>query len=66
MHDQPLSWLGTDTSNKKSGRVKLVLWACPLSEMMWSCKYFPRVSKEPTLTYNLANSVIIKNIMHNI
>ena len=40
--------------------------------MMWSCKYFPLVSKMPTLGYNEANNDIIKNaiiildIIHNI
>ena len=42
-----------------------------LIEMMWSFKYFVYVSKMPSLTYNRANSVIIKNvimlnIIHNI
>jgi hypothetical protein len=48
--------------DKKWG-VNLGLWAktSPLSEMMRSCKWFPRVSKMPTLTYNRAYSVIIKN-----
>jgi hypothetical protein len=40
--------------------------------MMWSCKYFPLLSKMPTLGYNEANNDIIKNaiiildIIHNI
>jgi hypothetical protein len=40
--------------------------------MMWSCKYFPLVSKMPTLGYNEANNDITKNaiiilaIIHNI
>jgi hypothetical protein len=60
--DSSLSWLGTGTS-VKSGRVKLVFWAqiFSLSEMMQSCKCFPYVSKLSTLTYNWANSNIIKN-----
>ena len=47
----------------KSGRIKLVLWAqsFPPSEMMRSCKCFPRASEIPTLAYNWTNSVIIKN-----
>jgi hypothetical protein len=47
-----------------------VLFELPLSEMMRHCKYFPHVSKMPTLTYNRANNIIIKNtiilnILHN-
>ena len=48
----------------KTGGVKLILWAetSPLSEMVWSCKYFPHASKMPTLTHNnRLNSFIIKN-----
>jgi hypothetical protein len=43
--------------------VKLVLRAqtFPFNEMMRSCKYFPCVSKMPTLTYNKANRILIKN-----
>jgi len=72
IHDHSLSWLGTGTSIKR-GRVKLVLCAqtFPLSEMMRSCKCFSHVSKIPTLAYNWANTVIIKNAIilipiHNI
>jgi hypothetical protein len=41
-----------------------------LSDMMWSCKCFPHVSKIRTLTYSRTKSDIIKNaiisnIMHN-
>ena len=48
-----------------------VLFELPLREMMRQCKYFPHVSKMPTLTYNRANNIIIKNaiilsILHNI
>jgi hypothetical protein len=48
-----------------SGRVRLVLWpqTSSLSEMMQSCKCFPHVSKMSTLSYNMANSFIIKNDM---
>jgi hypothetical protein len=62
IHDGPCSWFGTDTSIK-GGWIKLVLCAqtSSLSEMMPSCTCFPHVSKMPTLTYNRANSVIIKN-----
>ena len=44
--------------------VKLVLEAqtFPFNGMMQSClKYFPCVSKMPTLTYNKANRILIKN-----
>ena len=60
IHDRSFSWLYTDTSIN-SGRVKLVLWALtsPLSDMKRSCKYILHVNKIPTLTHNLANSVII-------
>jgi len=56
------SWLATCTLIKSSG-VKLALWGItyPLSEMMQTCKCFPRVSKMPTFTYYEMNSVIIKN-----
>ena len=50
--------------NKQNCWVKPVLWAhqtSHLSEMISSCKCFPHVSKMFTLTYNRANSVIIKN-----
>ena len=62
IHDGSCSWLGTGTSIK-SGWIKLVVCAQtpPLSEMMPSCTCFPHVSKMSTLTYNRANSVIIKN-----
>ena len=57
----------------KYGGVKLVLWTetSQLGEMMQSCKCFQHVSKMSTLTYNLANIIImmnaiILNIMHNI
>ena len=57
----------------KYGGVKLVLWTetSHLGEMMQSCKCFQNVSKMSTLTYNLANSIIlmnavILNIIHNI
>jgi hypothetical protein len=59
--------------NKKWRGFKLVSWAqtSPLSEMMRSFKYFPYVSKIPTVTYNRTNetttkNAIILNIMHNI
>jgi hypothetical protein len=44
-----MTCLSTDTSIK-SGGVKLVLWAqtSPLSEMMLSCKCFPRMSRIST------------------
>ena len=32
---------------------------------MRSCKFFPQASNMPTLAYNWANSVIIKNAMSN-
>ena len=43
--------------NKKMARVKLVtsLQTSALREMMWSCTYFPHVSKMATLTYKRAN-----------
>jgi hypothetical protein len=57
----------------KYGGVKLALWTetSHLGEMMQSCKCFQNVSKMSTLTYNLANSIIlmnamILNIIHNI
>jgi hypothetical protein len=65
IYDCSLSWLGTGTSIK-SGRIRLVLLAeiSTLSEMMWSRNCFPHVSIIPTVTYNQANSVIIKNAMN--
>jgi hypothetical protein len=62
IHDLSCSWIGTGTSIK-SGGVKLILWSqtSPLSEMMRSCKCFPRVSKMSTLTYNQVSNAIIKN-----
>jgi hypothetical protein len=64
IHDCSLSWLGIGTSIK-CGRGKLVLWASPLSEMMWSCKSFPYASKMSTLTcikWGTA-SICIKNMI---
>ena len=54
--DRSFSWLGTGASIK-SGSFKLVLRTQTflLSEMMWSCKCFPHVSKMTTLTYNQAD-----------
>jgi len=49
-----LFWLGTCISTK-CGAMTLVLWAQTsliISKIMRSCKYFPPVSKIPTLTYN--------------
>jgi hypothetical protein len=62
IHDPSLSWLGTGISILCGGD-KLVFWTqiFPLTEMMWSCKCFPYVSKMTTLTYNRANGVFIKN-----
>jgi len=59
-HNCSFSWTGTDTSIK-SGGVKLIKWAqiSLLSEVMCSCKYFPHVSKMPTLIYNQANNAMI-------
>ena len=53
IHDNSLSCLGTGTSIK-SGGVKLILLAqtFPFSEMMWSCKCFPCVSKMQMQHYN--------------
>ena len=50
--DRSLSWLSTGNSVKQNSRVKLVLWTqtFPLSEIVRSCKCFPRVNKMPTLT----------------
>jgi hypothetical protein len=50
----------TETSIE-DGRIKLVLWTKPLRQMMRLCKCFPHVSEIPTLTYNRAYSIIIKN-----
>ena len=61
--------LGLVQALQSSGWIKLVVCAqtSSLSEMMPSCTCFPHVSKMPTLTYNRANSVIIKNaIIQNI
>ena len=50
IHDQSLSFLGTDNSIK-SGEIKLVLYPKPpLREMMRSRKRFPPVSKISILT----------------
>ena len=69
MHDHSLSWLGINTSIKKSGGVKLVLFAKTplLSEMMPSCNCIPCVNKMPTHTYNsvIINKAITLNILHN-
>lgn len=63
IHDRSVFWLRADTSIKikKSGGVKLVLRAQTslFSDMMWSCKYWPHVSK---MLYN----ALILNIMYNI
>ena len=48
--------------------VKLVSWTqtSPLSEIMRSCKCISRMSNIPTLTYNRADNVILKSMMHEI
>jgi len=58
--DRSLSWLSTGTSIKINGGVKLVWWAqtFPLSEMVRSCKCFPRMNKMPTLTYNWTKNIL--------
>jgi len=64
IHERLFSWIGTYTGTSiKSEQIKLVLWAqtSPLSEMVPSCKCFSNMSKIPSLTYNRANSIIIKN-----
>ena len=53
----------------KSGEDKLVLWTSLICEMMLSCKCFQHVSKMSLLSYNRAESVVIKdaiilNIIH--
>jgi hypothetical protein len=47
---------------------KLVSWTqtSPLSEIMRSCKCISHMSNIPTLTYNRANNVILKSMMHDI
>jgi len=67
-----LTFLACYVHLNKNGGVKPVLWAqtSHLTAMMRSCKCFPHVSIMPTLTYNWANSAIIKkylilNIMHS-
>ena len=54
IHDRSLSCNDTDTSIKIDG-VKPIVWVqtSTLSEMMWSCKCFPRVSKMPSTAYCL-------------
>ena len=56
IHDHSLYMLGTGMSIKTGG-VKLVLWAqtFPLSEIMWTCKHLPRVSKTYIYTRNSSN-----------
>jgi len=64
IHERLFSWIGTYTGTSiNSEQIKLVLWAqtSPLSEMVPSCKCFSNMSKIPSLTYNRANSIIIKN-----
>ena len=53
IHDRSLFWLGTGTSIR-SDWVKLLSWSQTSSprEMMWPCKYLPRVSEMPTFAYN--------------
>jgi hypothetical protein len=49
--DRKHSWFGTGTSIQNDG-VELVSWsqASLLSQMMWSHKCFPYMSKMPSLT----------------
>jgi hypothetical protein len=54
IHDRSNSSLGT-SSSMNSGGANLVLWShtSPLTEMMWSFKCFPRVSKMSTFAYKI-------------
>ena len=64
IHYISLSWLGA-YSSIESGGLTLVLWSqtSPLGEIMWICKYPPRVIKIPILTYNRTKSVITMNVI---
>jgi hypothetical protein len=65
MYELSLSSLGTDTS-KKICRVNLIYWAeaSPLSEVMQSSKWFPLLSKMPTLTYSWGNSGMVPTVWY--
>ena len=70
--DMTLTFLACYRHLNENGGAKPVVWAqdSHLTAMMRSCKCFPHVSIMPTLTYNWANSAIIKkdlilNIMHS-
>ena len=72
IHDRSLFWLGSGTSIR-SGWAKLILWAqtSSLNEIRRLLKCFPHVNKILTLTYNRANSILLKNtitlkMMHDI
>ena len=60
-------YLTTDSPGlvQASGRVKLVLQAqtFPLSEMMWSYKCFPHVSKMPIFTYKYFKNKLYMSIV---
>jgi hypothetical protein len=58
----PLTFLAcyVHFDKKKGSRVKLVLWTriSPLSEMMLSCKWFPRASKMCFICFFLNHDIV--------